>query len=211
MSEEQSHGFDFQNLICSVYFPNAHENSGYTDKWDVPRTALRHGSVPADLCDIPISIKFAKSGTSIGLGDAMRQRSIIEPFGMIIGEWKQQGATKVITSIRAIKITPTQWDAVWGGIDRSYLQRLDSAMKAAPSQVAARAAVEELRDRTLEHGVTLNPKIDSKSQRRIQCSIKLAKIEGNLTVSDHALNSLSKNIRFLGQNLSAEIKSAPRW
>ena len=211
MPEEQSHGFDFQELICSAFFPDAHEGSGYTDKWDVPRTATRHESVPAELRDIPISIKLVKSGTSVGLGDAMRQRSIIEPFGMIIGEWEQQGDTKVITSIRAIKITPTQWDAVWGGIDSSYLQRLDSAMKAAPSQVAARAAVEELRDRTLENGVTLNPKIDSKSQRRIQCSINLGKNGGNFTVLDHARNSLSKNIIFLGQKLSAEITSAPRW
>ena len=211
MTEEQSHGFDFQDLICSAFFPTANEDSGYTDKWDVPRTAKRHESVPSSLRDIPISIKFAKAGTSIGLGDAMRQRSVIEPFGMIIGEWEQRATSKIITSIRAIRITPPQWNTIWGDIDRLYLQRLDLAMKSAPSQVAARTAVEGLRDRTLERGVTLNPKIDSKSQRRIQCSINLTKVAPHLSVLVHAVNSNSKSIRFWDQTLCAEIKSAPRW
>ncbi len=165
--EVQSHGYQWENWVRSTFFDGY--EGGYTDEWDVAKAAnQKHGN-------LPISIKFAKYGTSVDLGDALRQFSINEPFLMIIGYWKQEGDRKRIVNIVAPVITPEKWQSLFEPINREDLVALDTMIKNRnlPHREAAQQASQIKNAEPFTEAImTLNPKIDSKNQRRLQCSLR---------------------------------------
>jgi len=88
MAEVQSHGFKFQDWVLDTLF-NGYRG-GYMQEWDVPPNQPSHRSLPAQFRGLPVSIKTAKFGSPIDLGDILRQRQIDEAFLMIVGFWTQR-------------------------------------------------------------------------------------------------------------------------
>ena len=71
MVEVQAHGFTFEKWVRDTFFDGY--SGSYMQKWDIPPDANTHASVPTAFRSIPVSIKTAKLGSPIGLGDVLRE------------------------------------------------------------------------------------------------------------------------------------------
>lgn len=167
-AEVQSHGLIFERWLCDTFF-SGYRPQGYTQKWDIPAEVnVRYGG-------IPLNPKAVKYGTAIGLGDALRQYDIGEPFLLVIASWEQVDAnTKRWVNAHAARVMPEQWRALWGGITRADLERLDSVIKDKTltlEEARAQAKAIKAREPFQSAIIQLNPKLD-KSQRRLQCSLR---------------------------------------
>lgn len=177
MVEVQAHGFSFEKWVRDGFFDGYAGN--YMQKWDVPPEANTGGGVPASLRNLPVSIKTAKFGSPVGLGDALRQRQIDSAFLMIAGFWRQRTATeKWFEEIGMVHFTPETWSTLWGRLSPAQLREIDRTVKdqALPYAVARQRAREWKRNTpaVASSCFVINPKIDSKVQRRIQCSLPFA-------------------------------------
>jgi len=174
MVEVQSHGFSFEKWVRDKLFEEYSGN--YMQEWDVPSEHNRHKMIPEDLRGIPVSVKTAKYGSPIGLGDVLRQRSIDEPFLMIVGFWRQRSQSeKWFEDIGWAKFTPAVWSSLWGSLSLLQINEIDRIVKELDCHysVVRKRAQEWKKTVALTSGsqIVINPKIDSKKQRRIQCSI----------------------------------------
>ena len=174
MVEVQSHGFSFEKWARDTIFDGYTGN--YMQKWDIPPEYNQHESLPIDYQNIPVSVKTAKFGSPIGLGDILRQRNINEPFLMIVGFWRQRTSSeKWFEDIGCIKFTPSVWDSLWGNLSLQKLSDLDKIVKDLDSHYSViRKKAQEMKAMiSADSGsqITINPKIDSKKQRRVQCSL----------------------------------------
>ena len=166
--EIQKHGYIFEKWIRDTFF-DGYVLANYTQLWDIPKEVnKRYGNVP-------VQIKMAKYGTSVDLGDALRQFQINEEFLLIVGYWKQEGARKRIVNIVAASVNPALWKSLWAPVTLEDLKTLDGTIKdrdLTPQQ--ARIEAKRLKSRApfTRAAMTVNPKIDSKRQRRLQCSLK---------------------------------------
>jgi hypothetical protein len=166
--EVQQHGLVFETWIRDTFF-DGYKPPGYTQKWDIPAEAnRRHGGVP-------VNPKAAKYRTPVDLGDALRQYDIAEPFILVVGFWIQDGGEKRFVNIVAPQITPEAWRKLWGPVTRADLEKLDAIIKDKSLDYReARKQAHAMKSRPpfTEAIIQVNPKIDSKSQRRLQCSLR---------------------------------------
>lgn len=166
--EVQSHGLLFEKWLRDTFF-GGYEPENHTQKWDIPASANKdHGR-------IPVNPKAAKHGTPIGLGDALRQFEIDEPFLLIAGFWRQDNkTTKAWTNAQVVRVEPSIWQKLWHPITRADLEKLDAIVKdPSLSLEEARKAAQAMKGRIpfTKSVIQVNPKIDG-SQRRLQCSIR---------------------------------------
>ncbi len=172
MPEVQRHGFDFETWIKETFFTYIPIN--YTEKWDVPSELNTSTNVPDELRRLPVSIKTCKYGGSIGFGDAVRQFEISEDFLLIVGFWKQDGAHKNFIAVEGIKVTVEDWRKNFLPLFEDDIKKLDSVIKnRSVDYWEARKQAKEAKkvERFKSAQIVLNPKIDSKDQRRLQCSL----------------------------------------
>lgn len=170
--EVQSHGLVFEEWVRDTFF-DGYKPASYTQKWDIPASAnMAHGGVPVN----PKAIKY---GAPVDMGDALRQFAIDEPFILVIGFWRQEGDEKRFVNIVAPRIAPAVWKKLWGSVTLADLEKLDAVIKdksLTPEQ--ARAAAQKMKGTPpfAQAVIELNPKIDSKTQRRLQCSVRFADV-----------------------------------
>ena len=157
--------------------------AGYTGKymqeWDVPPEANQGDAIPAAFRSLPVSIKTAKYGSPINLGDVLRQRQIAADFVMIVGFWRQRTPTeKWFEEIGVVRFTAATWAALWGDLTLEHLSAIDRQVKdLSLSYASARLRARDWKRQTpcvRTARFVINPKIDSKTQRRIQCSLPFA-------------------------------------
>lgn len=170
-AEVQRHGLSFEHWVADTFF-DGYRPAAATQKWDIPAAAnRRHGR-------IPVNPKAVKDGSPVGLGDALRQYDIDEPFLLIVGFWRQDGGTKRFVRTVVARVGPAQWRQLWGGIRRGDLEELDRLVKDT-SRPVAEVRREVLRRKKREPfasaAIQVNPKID-RSQRRLQCSIPASRL-----------------------------------
>ena len=168
--EVQHHGYVFEKWVRDTFF-SGYATADYTHKWDIPKKVNKnHGGVPVN----PKAIKY---GTAVDMGDALRQFQIDEPFMLIVGFWSQEGDKKRFVNIIAPVVTPQVYRKLWEPITLEDLKKLDAAVKdRSLDYKQARAAAQKLKSQApfSKAIITLNPKIDSKSQRRLQCSLRFS-------------------------------------
>ncbi len=202
--EVQSHGLIFEKWLRDTFF-GGYEPKGYTQKWDIPASAnLNHGHVP-------VNPKAAKHGTAVGLGDAMRQFEIDEPFLFIVGFWEQvTPEQKSWVNVQAPLVEPGQWRKLWGDITRADLEKLVAVIKDKSTSIEeARAQAKRLKAQPPFDSaiIVLNPKIDS-SQRRLQCSLSFDDFFDQL--APNAERGKLEKPQVFGVPLPADFTSAPR-
>lgn len=165
-AEVQKHGLSFEHWVADTFF-EGYRPEGMTQKWDIPAEYnKRYGGIPAN----PKATKF---GTAVGMGDALRQYDIAEPFLLIVGFWKQVGTKKEFVQSLVAPITPEKWHELWGEVTRADLEALDRLVKnhALSIPEARREALKIKSQPPFSDAVIqVNPKIDH-AQRRLQCSI----------------------------------------
>lgn len=172
MAEVQRHGFDFENWVKETFF--AEFKASYTQKWDVPDGANYLAKIPNEFHRLPVSIKTCKFGSPIGFGDALRQYNNDEDFLLIVGFWRQDGIYKNFVAVEGVKILANDWKNLFSPLNAADLTLLDLTTKNIESHYSeARKAAKELKnsDNFKQTKIILNPKIDSKTQRRLQCSL----------------------------------------
>jgi hypothetical protein len=166
--EVQRHGLVFEEWIDDTFFAGYRPPS-YTQKWDIPAAQNKdHGGVP-------VNPKAAKYGTPVDLGDALRQFDIDEPFILALGFWRQEGDRKIFVNLVAPRIEPAAWKKLWGAVTRADLEKLDAVIKdRSLTPEEARAAAKKIKNASpfTTAVIEVNPKIDSHTQRRLQCSLK---------------------------------------
>ncbi|HSK74051.1 MAG TPA: hypothetical protein VK892_20295 [Pyrinomonadaceae bacterium] len=170
MAEVQRHGFDFENWVKETFFSRF--TVPYNYKWDVPPAANILPIVPKEFLALPVSIKTSKNPSSIAFGDALRQFRNKEDFLLIAGFWEQAGEYKNFVVIEPVKIKAKNWRNFFTPLTESDLILLDSAIKNPEYHYTeARLKAKEIKKSLAKAKIILNPKIDSKGQRRLQCSV----------------------------------------
>ncbi|CAN5783079.1 hypothetical protein BH20ACI4_BH20ACI4_24650 [soil metagenome] len=172
MPEVQRHGFDFENWVKENFF--ADFKSIYTQKWDIPAEANHLTKIPKEFRGLPVSIKTCKFGSPIGFGDALRQFKNEEIFLLIVGFWQQSGSYKNFVAVEGVKVTSDKWRNLFSPLNSDDLTLLDSTIKNIEthySEARKSAKVIKNSDKFKQAKIILNPKIDSKTQRRLQCSL----------------------------------------
>lgn len=176
MPESQKHGFVFENDIKTTVF-RVTSPCGYTEAHDIGKK-----DNPFDSNE-NISIKVT-GRTTVDLGDALRVYgySTAEKNTMVVAKYEQEPERKVIRGVYEIDLNCR--DVLWGSVTEQDIRQLSDLVKSMPHGV---------RDATIDKAITkmkkelnaksgvikFNPKLDSKDQRRLQCSIpKFASCSG---------------------------------
>lgn len=202
--EVQSHGLLFEKWLRDTFF-GGYEPTGYTQKWDIPAASNPdHGGIPVN----PKAIKY---GTPIGLGDALRQFEIEEPFLLIAGFWEQvTPEEKRWVNVQAVRVEPEVWRKLWGDLKRSDLDRLIAVIKDKSLSLAqARERVQKIKTEApyTTSVIELNPKID-RSQRRLQCSLRFEDFFDHL--APKADRAALEQPKIFGQSVPGRFESTPR-
>lgn len=170
-SEVQRYGLSFEHWVADTFF-EGYRPEGMTQKWDIPaKFNKRHGGVP-------VNPKATKFGTAVGMGDALRQHDVDEPFLLIVGFWKQDGGRKVFVQSLVAHITPEKWRELWGKVTREDVEALDRVVKDKTLSIPeARREALKIKSRPpfSDAVMQVNPKIDH-AQRRLQCSIPYGRL-----------------------------------
>jgi hypothetical protein len=170
MAEVQLHGFDFENWIKETFF--AEFSVSYSSKWDIPAEFNVLEIVPKEFRGLPVSVKTCKNRSPIGFGDALRQFSIDKDFLLIIGFWEQSDGNKNFVAVEAVKVTVRDWKNLFDPLTEADIKLLDSTIKNRETHYSeVRELTKKIKKAFAKTKIVLNPKIDSKIQRRLQCSL----------------------------------------
>lgn len=165
--EAAPHDLVFERWVHDTFFAG-YRPANTTQRWDIPASANRaHGG-------IPVTLKTAQLGAAVDLGEALRRYEIDEPFLLIVGFWQQAGNEKRIVKIIAPTLSAKQWRELWGPVTYADLRRLDALVKdPAPLVTEVRKRALQMKNSAPFTGaiIQVNPKIDERGQRRLQCSL----------------------------------------
>lgn len=174
MPAVQQHGLDMERILGGAYLGRPLPAGGYTDVFDIPADLTHDGR--------PVSIKTAKhnaSGGTLGLGDArriwatLRAREIV----LICATYAQAGDVKIFSRVCEVVLTPEIAPHLLGALSLNEVATFhEGLLRFGPGEHLRARAWARAEKRTLcdRAGlITLNPKIDSKRQRRLQCSLRL--------------------------------------
>jgi len=172
----QSHGFTWEkDILRSVYGATETEleSIGYTASKDFP------GSFNKLDPGVDLSIKTTKTPDVVCMADALRVFESCgpgDPFHLVVVTYNQSSpTTKTLASIVEIDLTDSR-EYLFGSVTYEDIRELNNLIKAVPSGRRKTAeeskAIKEFnfKIKNKTGAIILNPKIDSKSQRRLQCS-----------------------------------------
>jgi hypothetical protein len=202
--EVQAHGFEFEQWLRQEFF-QGYQPEGYTQAWDIPaRVNTAHGH-------IPVNPKAAKYGSSIGLGDALRQFQIAEPFLLVTAFWQQVDAqTKRWVHLHAVRVEPAVWRSLWGQLTLADMQRLKEVIEDPQLELeVARTQALLLKKQPVyaDAIITLNPKLDA-HQRRLQCSLSFKAYFQHLAKDASPEQQAAPSL--FGKAIPREFSSPPR-
>tara|TARA_B100001769_G_C21836881_1_gene454269 strand:+ start:67 stop:675 length:609 start_codon:yes stop_codon:yes gene_type:complete len=177
MAEVQAHGNYFEDLKIreltgySKEDYDSFKNNGYTSSMDIVKGLYYYKDV---------SIKTAK-GKKVDCGDILRRRSETE-YDIIIGLWDQVGDNKIFSQEYTFHIKPEHESILWGNMTYEKLREFDEYIKSIPEGRDAQqnTKVERQLLKTITEDANaqmkIHPKVDSKKQRRVQCSFNIDKL-----------------------------------
>jgi len=179
--EVQIHGNLFENEIIlqhtgltKTQYQNLPGNS-YTSWFDITKGIKSNSN---------ISIKTSKEQKAIACGDILRFVDCCynSNFTIVIGAWKQNNPThKVFYEILEFSITPAVRSVICGDLSTENLKPFVDYVKSIPkgkkAQLEHRYLWKEKRQQiynSISTGLLrIDAKIDSGSQRRVQCSVAI--------------------------------------
>jgi hypothetical protein len=170
MTESQAHGFIWEKSVLEGVYGifNTQQGGSYTRKHDVPanENMIDH---------VNVSIKTA-GGKSVDMGDARRvfDATMNEPITLLVLQYKQEGAEKVLKNVLEIDLTSST-EELFGRVTLAEISELHDFLRAIPPGTASLQIKQEYRQRAGElnsksGALKFRPKVDSKNQRRLQCS-----------------------------------------
>ena len=175
MSYSQNHGKTWEKSILSEVYhltENEFEKIGYTDVHDLPAhlNTVDH---------VNVSIKTSGSKKTICLGCPVNIFETLEssvPFHMFVILYRQNGGVKRLHEIVKLDLTG-QKSLLFGRVTLDDIKELKRVIHSVPSgrrtTPEEHKSIHDLKTKlnTLANGpLIFNPKLDSKNQRRLQCS-----------------------------------------
>ena len=173
--EVQAHGNYYEDLktrqitgLSKADYDALKEN-GYTSGMDIMKGLMS----PYDY-----SIKTSK-GNTVDCGDILRRRQETD-YNLVVGCYSQVGDNKVFYSEYTFYIRPEHEQKIWGRMNYNQLAEYVDYIKNIP---AGKEAQQETKtERTVLKNciedknalMKIHPKVDSKKQRRVQCSLKMS-------------------------------------
>ena len=173
--EVQAHGNYYEDLktrqitgLSKAEYDALKEN-GYTSGMDIMKGLMS----PYDY-----SIKTSK-GNTVDCGDILRRRQETD-YNLVVGCYSQVGDNKVFYSEYTFYIRPEHESILWGRMNYNQLAEYVDYIKNIP---AGKTAQQETKtERTVLKNciedknalMKIHPKVDSKKQRRVQCSLKMS-------------------------------------
>ena len=173
--EVQAHGNYYEDLKTrqitglSKADYDALKESGYTSGMDIEKGLLSA---------YDYSIKTSK-GNKVDCGDILRRRQETD-YNLVVGCYSQVGDNKVFYSEYTFYIRPEHERTLWGRMNYNQLAEYVDYIKNIP---AGKEAQQETKtERTVLKNciedknalMKIHPKVDSKKQRRVQCSLKMS-------------------------------------
>ena len=206
MAEVQNHGNLFEGEVIKTrtgYTKEDYQNlmeGGYTSSFDMAEGV---GNSEGNY-----SIKVT-GNRSIGCSDILRffKHCRDSEFTMVLGVWKQISKTqKKYSEIYEIKFDPKTCKNVWGNMTEDmltpFVEYVKSIEPGKEAQIANRKLWKEKRkaiyDKVEGCVMKIDAKIDSKNQRRVQCSVKIDDlINAGLTVTKYINNYLTITLPYV--------------
>jgi len=209
MPEVQAHGFIWERSVLEgVYGIAGAQVGGYTRTHDVSAEENR-------LDGVSVSIKTSGS-SSVDMGDARRvfdACSSGNPYYMLLIQYEQEEEEKVLKSVSYIDLTASR-EKLFGDLSLEDISAMHEHLKTIPpgrASLDTRAEYKlrssELRKKT--GAISLRPKVDSKNQRRLQCSF--SNIETFCAANPGRLISRNTEGIFRGFQLLMRIPSGRRF
>ena len=191
-TSNQMHGKSFENCIKSS---NRIFSHAAADRARSPNERFDIASEDDTEHGLNTSIK-ATGSNSVGLSDAREFWKSMEflPYRFLIGKWKQDQGNKKFTEIHEIILKGKYKDILLGSLSLEDVTEFHKIIRShgpgPEQQKKAQNCVKEHRKKIDGLGglVKLNPKIDSKNQRRLQCSISLSALVKNIDQDDYTLH-----------------------
>ena len=175
--EVQAHGNYYEDLktrqitgLSKVYYDSLKEN-GYTSGMDIMKGLLSVSDY---------SIKTT-NGNKIDCGDVLRRRQETD-YILVVGVYSQVGENKVFHTEYTFYIKPEHEQKLWGRMNYNQLAEYVDYIKNIP---AGKEAQQETKtERTVLKNCVedkkalfkIHPKVDSKKQRRVQCSLNIKEL-----------------------------------
>jgi hypothetical protein len=207
-TQSQSHGLFWDSEIRDKVF-GLGQCINDTKKYDIEAEENKFDNLEN------VSIKTS-SNNNIDCSDILRFFSgdFSKKYTIILIRYEQKSDTKCIKEI--IEIAYTSWlrDHLFGTINKEVLQQYVDFVKAIPSGPVAEEIKKEykLQKNVLQKDynmyINISPKVDSKSQRRVQCSIP--KVNELLAQFPEIIISRTSESIVRNVLISAQIKSEPR-
>jgi hypothetical protein len=207
-TQSQSHGLYWDNEIrVKVFGLNQCIND--TKKYDIDACENKFDPVEN------VSIKTS-SNNNIDCGDIMRffNGDFTKKYTIILIRYTQKDNHKCVKEILEIAYTSALRDHLFGTATQEVLQEYVDLIKAIPSGSVTEEIKKEYKLRKCElqktHNMAINisPKVDSKSQRRVQCSIP--KVDSLLVQFPEIIISRTNESIIRNVHISSEILSAAR-
>ena len=173
--EVQAHGNYYEDLKTRQITGlgkaeyDALKESGYTSGMDIMKGLLSVSDY---------SIKTT-NGNKIDCGDVLRRRQETD-YNLVVGCYSQVGENKVFHTEYTFYIKPEHEQKLWGRMNYNQLAEYVDYIKNIP---AGKEAQQETKtERTVLKNCIedknalfkIHPKVDSKKQRRVQCSVKMS-------------------------------------
>lgn len=172
--EVQAHGNKFEDTIIlertglSKKEYDKLKKNGYTSSFDLSK-GLK--------VEYDASIKTTGNNT-ICCSDILRMMEH-DDYRIIVGRYNQFGHQKIFHTQYEFFIKPNDYPTLWGDMDFQRVESFVNYVKNIPEGAKARDETKIVRDNLQESTscnralFTINPKVDSKKQRRVQCSLKI--------------------------------------
>lgn len=206
MSVNQGHGEYIEGLLAHALVGHPVPRSK-TNAWDIDASLdWRHG-LHTSIKTMGVRGALVEKAT-IGMADARRVFSIPCPFRMLVAPYRQLGPTKQVDQVFEFFIQGHEMAHLYGQLSLQEISAFHEGLlgfergQHKQGQAWAREQKSALAEQ--HSAFILNPKIDSKVQRRLQCSLRFGSL---LEVVEHRLVHTG---HFYGMPLPLCIQSTPR-
>ena len=200
---QYAHGKRYEDSIKASFIGASDCRRVNTSKWDIESKFDK-------IRNIPTIIKTTKSDT-VCMADATRFWGIdLFPYRLLIGTYNQNGDIKDFSKMYEFIISEEEHNKIIGNLSLEEVSQFHNdicSFKYGQHEKAREFAKNKKIDLQYKTLVQLNPKIDSDSQRRLQCSLSIKL----LTKECKELTEFNENNRFFNEvNVVFPIKSSPR-
>jgi hypothetical protein len=165
MVRSQEFGFIIENVVRTSVF-DLPEKINDTKHYDIPCQENKFDTTEN------ISIKTSGSNT-ICLGDCLRIFNS-QQTTLILIMYKQLNSERKITEIIEVNFNSEFKSLLFGSTKKSEIEELNTFIKSIPNGQPSSEIKKTYKKLSLQLKkglLTFNPKVDSKNQRRLQCSI----------------------------------------